>query len=170
MRVDSAQEQDGGDDAAAVHGGFAGPTPAMPDHILRFEDVADAQAFYDRGLGPDGAQLLQAPGKELVIQDRKFVQRLFMTGISKFTLRIACDMKFMPPGATGAKNRNACTSSYVSAVFKAFVEQHPRVAVLDATDGSLLLRNCPEDVGGQDRMHNECMTAVRLTLRRRECT
>ena len=51
----------------------------------------------------------------------------------------------------------------IARLFKAFVERHPRLASLDDVEGSLHFRDFLEDEGAQDRMHNECMTAVRLT-------
>ena len=74
-------------------------------------------------------------------------------------------MKFMPPGATGAKSRKVCMAACVSAVFRASTRQHLRFAVLEAADGSLLLRSSPEDEEGQDRMHNEYINALRISVR-----
>ena len=54
---------------AGANSGGARPHPPI-------QDAAGEQAFYNHGLGPDGAQLLQAPGKELVIQVRKFAEAL----------------------------------------------------------------------------------------------
>ena len=42
--------------------------------------------------------------------------------------------------------------------------RHQHLGVLDEVDGSFHIRDLPDDEGAQDRMHNECMTAVRLTL------
>ena len=58
----------------------------------------------------------------------------------------------------------------MTAVFPLFYSALPRLpptrlAVLYTIDGSLLLRDFPEDEVGQDRVHNECITALRLALR-----
>ena len=54
--------------------------------------------------------------------------------------------------------------SCIASLFKAFAYRHQRLGVLDDVDGSLYIRDLPDDEGAQDRMHNERMTAVRLTL------
>ena len=48
-------------------------------------------------------------------------------------------------------------------LFKTFALQFPRLATLQ--DDSLHLRAFPQDGEGQTKMHNDCMTAVRLQLK-----
>ena len=138
--------------------------PVTPEGILRFEDLPSEDAFFAQGLGPDGSHRLLASGKALAINDREFLQRLLLTGRSDVTLRQAADMKFNQPGTKGISARKACQLSCIARLFKPFVERHPLLASLDDVEGSLHFRDFPEDDGAQDRMHNECMTAVRLTL------
>ena len=139
--------------------------PLTPEGILRFEDLPYEDVFFfEQGLGPDGSRILQAPGRALVIHDKKFLQRLLLTGRSDVTLRQAADMKFNPPGTKGNSARKACQVSCIARLSKAFVERHPLLASLDDVEGSLHFRDIPEDEGAQNRMHTECVTFVRLTL------
>ena len=56
--------------------------PVPPESVLRFEVLPSSDAFFAQGLGPDRSHILQAPGKALVIHDKKFLQRLLLTGRS----------------------------------------------------------------------------------------
>ena len=109
--------------------------PVTPEGILRYEDLPSEDAFFARGLGPDGSHILQAPGKALVIHEKKFLQRLLLTGRSDVTLRQAAVMKFSPLGTKGNSAQKACQVSCIARLVNAFVEQHPRLASLDDVDG-----------------------------------
>ena len=137
-----------------------------PPGVLQFEDLPSEEDFFSKGLGPDDTHILQVPGKQLTIQDKRFMHKVFLSGRSKWTVKQASDMKFNPPGTQGNSSRKTCPLNCIINLFKAFVQQHPRLAVFDEAGASLQLRDFPPDEAAQDRMHNECMSAMRLTLQR----
>ena len=61
--------------------------------------------------------------------------------------------------------RKGCTHACIARLFRTFAETYPRLAVYDMQHDTLTLRDIPEDESAQDRMHNDCMAAMRLTLK-----
>ena len=124
------------------------------DPILTFEDLPSEEAFYAQGLGNGGAHLCKDAVKPLVIEDRRLMRKLFMQGKSSLSLKSICDIRH-------AKGR--CTSVCVAPLLMAFAAQFPRLVVYESSN--LHFREFPQDGRGQDLMHNDCMSAVRLTLK-----
>ena len=149
--------EDGADEAAEVEGRRLA--------IIHFEDLLDEGDFWAVGFGHDGALIMKADGEDLIVEDRRLMQRLFKTGKDQLTVKFVGDMKHNPPGTSGNDSRKNIPNAYgrVRKLFKAFANQFPRLATLQGEN--LHLRVFPDDEDGQTKMHNDCMEAVRLELK-----
>ena len=134
------------------------------DPVLRFENLKSENEFFQEGFGIDGAHFLKAPAEDLLIEDRRFMQKMFLSGKSTITVKAAGDLKINASCTRGKNDRKRCSHMCLMKLFKGFAEQFPRLAIYDG-QSTLQLRNFPQDEEAQDKMHNDCMTAVRLTLK-----
>lgn len=159
--VDSASEVLGQDaqeaqvplgaEAATDEVGLSGDRAAK---VLQLSDLKAESDFFREGFGPDGAHLLKSTWGDFVIEDRRLMQKLFLTGKSSYPLKTVVDWKH--------KSKH-CRKECVAELLKVFAEKFPRLAVFEG--GVFHLRDFPEDHAAQDRMHNDCMQAVRVSLK-----
>ena len=93
------------------------------------------------------------------------MQKLFLSGKSEFTVKAVGDLKFNPPGTSGNTARKRCSYPCIEKMLAGFADQYPRLAVYDSEVSTLALRALPVDETTQDRVHNDCMLAVKFGLR-----
>ena len=131
------------------------------ERILQFEDLEPHSDFWAKGLGPNGTQILKgSEQRQELIEDRWLMQKLFKQGKSSFIAKDVAALWHVRFDGQGARKRVALP--FVIKLFTEFSKQFPRLAVYDA--GELKLRDCPDEESDQDKMHNDCMRAFRLTL------
>jgi hypothetical protein len=133
--------------------------------VLKLEDLLPEKNFFVEGYGENGDHACKPVVGALVIEDRRFMNKLFCTGKSTLCVRASGDLKHLPAGSTDKKERKRCPYASVANLFKKFAAKFPRLAVYDEEDEVLNLRDFPEDEEMQDKMHNDCMTSMRLTLK-----
>ena len=60
------------------------------DTVLDFDHIAIEDEFFATGLGEGGTHILKPPTEQLVIEDWRIMQNLFLTGKSEFTTKGCC--------------------------------------------------------------------------------
>ena len=139
---DEDGDDDGEDDVNPVAAAPAAATGGVGARaaVLQFEDLQSGVDLFKEGFGTGGAHLLNNSTEELVIDDRRLMQKLFLTGKNALVVKTAGDLKFNPPGTVDNTNRKRCSYTCVAKLFRKFAENFPRLAVYDS-HGSVLKPN-----------------------------